>query len=178
MADSMPGPGVPYPTYPAPVTTTSSPRWIAPTALLLSLLAVGATGWSLFKPAAPTETAKASVFTAAPTDDPKAAACDAAMLVSAGVMRQSNINLGAEPAALETVAANTRLAMAGGAAYLRDNVPSNTPPELAEPLATLAHQLQDAVQHFFVGETSSDPAQSGRLTAAVETTKKISELCK
>lgn len=169
--------------YPAPVTTSSpksSPRWIAPVALLLSVLALAAAGWSLFKPAHEHDAASSSptLFTAAAADDPKAAACSAASLVATGIMRQSNINLGPEPAALETVAANTRLAMAGGAAYLRDNVPSNTPPELAEPIAALTHQLQDAAQYFFVGETSTDPKQAARLSTAGDTTKKIAELCK
>jgi hypothetical protein len=54
----------------------------------------------------------------------------------------------------------------------------NTPPELAEPIAALSQQLQDAAQHFFVGQTSSDPQQNARLTAAAESTKKIAELCK
>jgi hypothetical protein len=155
----------------------STPRWIAPVALLLSLLAVAAAGWSLFKPA-PRADATPAVFTAAAVDDPKTAACSAASLVATGVMRQSQVNLGPEPAALETVAANTRLAMTGGATYLRETVPSNTPPELAEPIATLATQLQDAAQHFFVGQTSNDPEQAGRLDAAGATTKKIADLCK
>ena len=168
-----------YPTEPyvPAAAQPSSPRWIAPVALLLSLLALAAAGWSLFKPA-PHADAKPAVFTAAAVDDPKAAACKAASLVASGVMRQSQINLGPEPAALETVAANTRLAMTGGALYLRDTVPSNTPPELAEPIATLATQLQDAAQYFIVGQTSSDSEQARRLDAAGDTTKKIADLCK
>lgn len=167
-----------YPTaHRAPVAATGSlPRWIAPAALLLSLLALGAAGWSLLKPA-PNTDVKPAIFTAAPVDNPKAAACAAAALVANGVSRQSQMNLGPEPAALETVAANTRLAMAGGAAYLRDTVPSNTPTEVAEPIATLATQLQDAAQHFFVGQTSSDPEQAARLNAAGETTKMIAGIC-
>lgn len=184
MSHSVPDPEervLDYPSTPRiPVATaSSSPRWIAPVALVLSLLAAGAAGWSLLRPAAPqAEVKPASVFTAPAADNPKTAACDAAALVANGVMRQSQMNLGPEPAALETVAANTRLAMAGGAAYLRDTVPSNTPAELSEPIATLARQLQDAAQHFFVGQTSTDPQQAARLNAAGDTTKKIADLCK
>jgi hypothetical protein len=163
---------------PMAVAGPSPARWIAPTALALSLLAVGAAGWSLFKPAPqPQETAPV-VFSGPKADNPKEAACKAADLVATGVMRQSQVNLGPEPAALETVAANTSLAMAGGAIYLRDTVPVNTPPELAEPIAKFAGQLQDAAQHFFVGQTSADPEQGSRLSAAAESTKKIAELCK
>lgn len=184
MSESNLGPDYEALEYPAvsrtpmPVAAPSQPRWIAPTALLLSLLAAGAAGWSLFKPAPQPKEAAAVIFSGPKADNPKDAACKATDLVATGVMRQSQVSLGPEPAALETVAANTRLAMASGAVYLRDTVPVNTPPELAEPIATLAKQLQDAAQHFFVGQTSGDPEQAARLTAAAESTKKVAELCK
>ena len=163
---------------PVTVSNPGPARWMAPAALVLSLLAAGAAGWSLFKPAPAPKEPAAVIFSGPKADNPKDAACKAADLVAGGVMRQSQVNLGPEPAALETVAANTRLAMTGGAVYLRDTVPVNTPPELAEPIAALSQQLQDAAQHFFVGQTSSDPQQNARLTAAAESTKKIAELCK
>lgn len=158
----------------APVSNTRSAGWIAPLALVLSLLAAGAAGWSLLKPAPQPP----GVFAANPAaDDPKADACKAALLVIEGVSVQSRANLGPEPVALETVAANTRLAMAGGAAYLREATPSNTPAELAEPINTLATQLQDVAQHFFVGQTSALPEQSERLSAAAGTSDTIVKLC-
>jgi hypothetical protein len=184
MSEPNLGPGGDPLDYPAvsrvPVTVASPPpaRWIAPTALVLSVLAVAAAGWSLFKPAPEPKEAAPVFFSGPAADNPKEAACKAADLVASGVMRQSQVNLGPEPAALETVAANTRLAMASGAIYLRENVPVNTPPELAEPITTLAKQLQDAAQHFFIGQTSGDPQQGGRLASAAESTKKIAELCK
>lgn len=167
-----------YLDYSQPVTARrSGPGWMAPAALVLSLLAAGAAGWSLLKPAP--VPAPPGVFAANPAaDDPKAAACKAAALVSDGVSLQSRLSLGPDPVALETVAANTRLAMAGGAAYLRDNTPSNTPAELAEPIATLATQLQNAAQYFFVGQTSSVPEQADRLNAAATTSAKVADLCK
>ncbi len=119
------------------------------------------------------------IFAANPTaDDPKAKACKVAEVVAEGVALQSRANLGSEPVSLETVAANTRLAMAGGAAYLREATPSNTPTELAEPIAALASQLQDIAQHFFVGQTGAVPEQAARMKAATETTTKLAELCK
>lgn len=184
MSESNFGPGheaLEYPTVsrvPVTVATPPQARWIAPAALVLSLLAAGAAGWSLFKPAPEAKEVASVIFSGPEADNPKDAACKATDLVATGVMRQSQVNLGPEPAALETVAANTRLAMASGAVYLRDTVPVNTPPELAEPIATLAKQLQDAAQHFFVGQTSGDPEQSARLAAAAESTKKVAELCK
>lgn len=184
MSESNYGPehgALEYPTVSRTPVSVASPgpaRWIAPTALVLSLLAAGAAGWSLFKPAPAPKEAAPVIFSGPKADDPKDAACKATDLVATGVMRQSQVNLGPEPAALETVAANTRLAMASGAIYLRDVVPVNTPPELAEPIAALAKQLQDAAQHFFVGQTSGDPEQSARLAAAAESTKKVADLCK
>ena len=162
---------------PGAVSQPSPVRWMGPVALVISLLAAGAAGWALFKPA--TEVPKTSVFAGNPAAaDPRADACKAVLLVAGGVARQSQTNLGPEPAAMETVAANTRLAMAGGAAYLREATPSNAPAELAEPITTLATQLQDIAQHFFVGETSANPEQAGRMAAATQTTEKLAGLCK
>ena len=163
---------------PVAVPSPAPARWIAPTALVLSVLAAAGAGYALFKPAPQPKEAAPAFFSGPTAENPKDAACKAADLVATGVMRQSQVNLGPEPAALETVAANTRLAMAGGALYLRENVPVNTPPELAEPITTLSKQLQDAAQHFFVGQTSGDPEQGSRLAAAAESTKMIAELCK
>jgi len=161
-------------------SATSRPapgRWMAPVALALSLLAAGGAGWALLKPAPVPE--PPGVFAANPTAaDPKAQACKVAGLVAEGVALQSRANLGPEPVALETVAANTRLAMAGGAAYLREATPSNTPTELAEPIATLASQLQEIAQHFFVGQTSAAPEQADRLQAATETTTTLARISK
>jgi len=154
---------------------------MAPVALALSVLAAAGVGWSLFKPTstpAPAPEARGAFSANAAAADPKAAACKTVKLVADGVSLQSQVNLGPEPVALETVAANTRLAMVGGAAYLRENTPSNTPAELAEPIATLATQLQDAAQFYFVGQTSSVPEQTERLKAAAGTSEKLAGLCK
>jgi len=162
---------------PAAAARSSPGRWMAPVALAFSLLAAAGAGWALLKPTPVPE--PPGLFAGNPTaTDPKTEACKVAQLVAEGVALQSRADLGAEPVALETVAANTRLAMAGGAAYLREATPSNTPAELAEPIATLARQLQDIAQHFFVGQTSAVPAQADRLLAATETTKTIAESCK
>jgi hypothetical protein len=155
---------------------------MAPVALALSVLAAAAAGWSLFKPTptlAPEAPEAPGAFSAnSAAADPKAAACKTVALVAEGVSLQSRTNLGPEPVALETVAANTRLSMVGGAAYLWQNTPSNTPAELAEPIGTLAAQLQDAAQYFFVGQTSSVPEQAERLKAAAATSEKLAGLCK
>lgn len=163
---------VPFPVSGAPAASPA--RWVAPLALLVALLAAAAAGWALFRPPPAPPGAFAGNPAAA---DPRAEACRGVKLVVEGVSLQSRANLGPDPVALETVAANTRLAMSGGAAYLRDTTPSNTPAELAEPINTLAHQLQDAAQHYFTGQTSGLPEQAGRLKAAAETTARLADLC-
>lgn len=156
------------------IVAMSQPRgWVGPLSLVISLLASGAAVWSLLRPVPEAEPmGNPSVA------DPKAQACNAFVLVSKGVALQSRKDLGPDPAAREAVAANARLAMAGGAAYLRDTVPSNTPPELAEPLTTFAEQLQTISQYYLAGQVNDDPEQAARLAAADETTKKLLELCK
>jgi hypothetical protein len=159
----------------APIKAPGPSRWIAPVALVLSLLAAAGAVWALLKPAPEPPGLFASN---PPAADARAEACKGALLVAEGVALQSRANLGPDPVALDTVAANTRLAMAGGAAYLREATPSNTPAELAEPIAALASQLQDIAQHFFVGQTGAVPEQAARMKAATETTTKLAELCK
>lgn len=167
MSKSMPLPGEADPSRPGPA------RWLAALATAISLLAAVAAGWALLKPAPVPEPVGNPAAA-----DPRAAACDAFVLVSKGVAIQSRKDLGPDPVAREAVAANARLAMAGGAAYLRDIVPSNTPPELAEPLRTFADQLQTISQNYLAGQVNEDPEQAARLTAADDSTKKLIELCK
>ncbi len=163
------------PQYPAAAATKAGPsRWLAPVALVLSLLALAGSLWALLKPAPE----RPGMFAGNPAaTDAKDVACKGAMLVAEGVALQSRANLGPDPVALDTVAANTRLAMSGGAAYLRDFTPSNTPAELAEPIGLLAVQLQEIAQHFFVGQSGSVPEQTDRMRAATDTTNKLIDLC-
>lgn len=172
MSQPLPHAGVPVPAQTGPARTGPA-RWLGAVATVISLLAAGTAGWALLKPAP-----EAEPIGSAAVADPKANACDSFFLVSQGVALQTRKELGPEPAAQEAVAANARLAMAGGAAYLRDTVPSNTPPELAESLRTFADQLQTIAQYYLAGQGNDNPEQAARLTAADETTKTLLELCK
>lgn len=159
----------------SPVPAPAAKQWVAAVALVVSLLAAALGGWAVLKPAPKAPGQFATNPTAA---DPKADACKVALLVAEGVALQSRGDLGPDPVALETVAANTRLAMAGGAEYLRDFTPANTPADLAEPIGKLANQLQDIAQHFFVGQTGNTPEQADRLKSASDTSDKLVELCR
>lgn len=146
---------------------------MAPLALVVSLLAAGAAGWALLKP-----TPQPASMGDPAVADPTAKACSAFFLVSNGVALQSRLDVGPEPAAQQAVAANARLAMSGGAAYIRSNLPSNTPGDLAEPLTSFADQLQTIAQFYLAGQTNENPEQAARLAAADETTKKLVDICK
>ena len=151
---------------------------MAPLALVISLLAAGAAGWALFNPA-PFKPAPQPANMGNPAvADPTAKACSAFFLVSNGVALQSRLDVGPEPAAQQAVAANARLAMSGGAAYIRSNLPPNTPSDLAEPLTSFADQLQTISQFYLAGQTNENPEQAARLAAADETTKKLVGICK
>ncbi len=159
------------PPVPMPAPAPSGGRWIAVVALLVSLLAAGAAGWALFKP----EPKPAAV--AAP-ENPKAQACEAFYLVSTGVALQTKTDLGPEPAALQAVAANARLAMASGAVYLRDKLPANTPAEVADPMRKFADQLQTLAQYYLAGDKNDSPGQAARLADVEKTTQELIKLCK
>jgi len=167
MSQPLPYPSEPVPPRPGPA------RWLAALAMAVALLASGVAVWALLKPA-PAPEAVGNPAAA----DPKATACSAFLLVSKGVAIQTRKDLGPDPAAREAVAANARLSMAGGAAYLRDTVPSNTPPELAEPISTFADQLQTIAQYYLAGQLNNDPEQAARLAAADQTIKTLIELCR
>jgi hypothetical protein len=150
---------------------------MAPVALLLSVLAAAGAGWALLKPTPTPE--PPAMFAGNPTaTDPKAEACKVAELVAEGVARQSRADLGPEPVALETVAANTRLAMAGGAAYLREATPSNTPADAGHRPALLrrAEQCGARTSRAVDGGDRDDqedrrklPLRAALVTAAVAT---------
>ncbi|AQT79260.1 hypothetical protein B1R94_08245 [Mycolicibacterium litorale] len=150
------------------------PRWIAPTALLVSLIAAAAAGWALLKPSPPA---------AAPAPESqgvytKATTCSAFQTVSTAVSLQTHGDPGADPAAIQGVAANARLAMSAGATYLLAHLDSATPADLAEAVRTFASGLQDISMYALAGVPNSDEQQSARLRDAEAANNRIAELCK
>ena len=127
------------PVLPPPAPARGPATWIAPLALVISLLAAIAAGWALLKPAPAADGGNPAVA------DPTGQICSAFFLVSNGVALQTRLNVGTDPSAQQAIAANARLAMSSGADYLRTKLASNTPAELAEPIATFADQLQTGV---------------------------------
>lgn len=151
-----------------------APRWIAPTALVLSLLTAAGAGWALLKPAPPVPGA---------VSDPKAQVCSVFETVSTAVSIQTKRAPGPDlgpvaPVAAEAIAANARLAMSGGASYLLEELPPNTPSELAEQVRSFASDLNGLAINALAGIPNDKEPQAGLLRSAEETNKKIAELCK
>lgn len=160
---------------PVQVSRPAPAGWIAPVALVLSLLAAVAAGWSLLKPAAAGGNAAA--------DDPKGQVCKAFKTVSDAVYLRTNQapapNLGpVTPVAVDAIAANARLAMAGGASYLLNTLPSNAPADLAKEVRSFAGNLDNIAMNALAGIANDRPEQAGLLKSAEEANKKIVELCK
>lgn len=100
-------------THSAPAASGVVSRVLAPLALVIALIAAAGAGWALFGPARDTADTQAtgSPTAAAPAGDPKANACDAFKVVSAAVSLQTHGDAGNDPAGIQAVAANARLAM-------------------------------------------------------------------
>lgn len=149
-------------------------RWVAPLALVIALTAAGGAGWALFRPAQNTT----STATEAPAGDAKSTACSAFKTVSTAVNLQTHGDLGPEPAGVLAVAANARLAMAGGATYLLARTGPGTPKDLSDAIHSFADDLQDIAMNALAGVGNEDPAQAARLRDAETTNARIAELCK
>jgi hypothetical protein len=149
----------------------SSPRWIAVAALVIAVIAAGAAGWALLRPA-PSSPAPAA---ASQSGDPKANACAAYKTVSSAVSLQSHADPGTE---LQGVAANARLAMSGGATYLLAHLNPGTPADLADAIRSFATGLQDISMNALAGVANTDPAQADRLHNAETVNTRIADICK
>jgi hypothetical protein len=177
-------------TYPAapPVSRRRTAGWIAPLALVISLLAAGTAGWAAFKPAPePAPVAAPIVAPAVDTSnasaDPTRQICDAFSTVSAAVFRYTHANPTGDPgvalaAAQEAIAANARLAMSGGSTYLLRNLSDNTPADLADNVRSFAGTLDTIAMRLLAGVPDDNPDLVDLLKTADESNKKISGLCK
>ncbi len=149
-------------------------RWVAPLALVIALIAAAGAGWTLFRPAQESTSQTAE----APAGDAKANAYSASKTVSTAVTLQTHGDAGPEPAGVQGVAANARLAMAGGATYLLARTGPGTPKDLSDAIHSFAAGLQDIAMNALAGVGNEDPAQAARLRDAEATNTRIAELCK
>ena len=147
------------------------PRWAAPVALVVAVVALALATWGLLSESSnPPATALAG--------DPKTRVCTAFETVSKAVPLQTNNDLGPGPVAQTAVAANARLALFGGGQYLLNSLDSATPEKLADAVRLFATNLQDIGMKLLVGTPNTDPALSEQLKAAQATSAHITDLCK
>jgi len=168
------------PSAPASVARPGPAGWIAPLALVISLLAAGAAGWALLKPS---PTPAATVGDASAGADPKGEACSAFKIVSTAVSRYTNVQLPddlgvAKPGTQEAIAANARLAMTGGSTYLLRNLSPNAPSELADNVRSFASTLDTIGMKLLTGLPNDNPEMVTLLQSAETSNKKIAELCR
>jgi hypothetical protein len=98
--------------------------------------------------------------------------------VSTAVTLQTHGEAGPEPAGVQAVAANARLAMAGGATYLLARTGPGTPKDLSDAIHSFAASLQDIAMNALAGVGNEDASQAARLRDAEATNTRIAELCK
>lgn len=155
-----------------PVTLDAgAARWLAPLAVVISLLAAALSVWALIK-------APAAEKPAAAGGDSKATVCTAVEKVVAAVKLQTNTDLGPEPVQRMAVAGNARLALLGGGQYLLSRIPAGTPPELAGPVRTFATSLEQIGMNYLAGVPDSDQVQANLQADSQTDSAKILAMCR
>ncbi|MBO0679573.1 hypothetical protein JRC04_19085 [Mycolicibacterium sp. S2-37] len=150
-----------------------APKWLAPAALLLAVVAIALSAWSLLSK----DSSSSASGTTLP-GDPKQRVCTAFDTVAKAVQLQTNNNLGQDPIAQAAVAGNARLALLGGGQYLVNSVDSEVDSELAEAARKFGNTLQDIGANALANVPNSDPQQTARLREGDATRQQIVELCK
>ena len=157
-----------------PVTVTvGSSRWLAPLAVVISLIAAGLAAWALMKAPAANNAAVGQAGDA----DPKATVCNAFQTVVTAVSLQTHTDLGPEPVPQLAVAGNARLALLGGGQYLLGRIPAGAPPELADAVRGFAGNLEQIGMNYLAGVADSDPAQVNLQADSQGASAKIVGMC-
>ncbi|WP_418033189.1 hypothetical protein [Mycobacterium sp. 134] len=151
---------------------------MAVVALVAALTAAGAAFLALLdKP----EVAKGAAV-ATPTSEQVSAArartCDNFKKVASGVAIQTHTQPEDNPASRQAVAANARLSMLGGGAYLLANVDPAAPSDLSDAVKDFARTLQTVAVNALAGTGNDAPDQAGLLQKAQTETERIEALCK
>ncbi len=152
----------------------TQPKWVAPAALVIAVIAIGVAVWTLLNP--PKE--KAVELTAQEPAESRADVCAAFNTVRTAVSLQTHADIGRDPAAVQAVAANARLAMSSGGSYLLARLEPATPPDLADAVRAFANGLQDIAINTLAGVNNQDPAQAARLKDTEAASNRVADLCK
>jgi hypothetical protein len=167
----------------------SGARWLAAVALVVALVALGATAWvqyrdhwSAFRSTARTTTTSAAPPRPGPQQvaDAKTTACGAYDLVSRAVNGRANVDVGPDPATALTQAAqaNAHLALVAGQRYLLDRLDPATPPPLADTIRHYANNLEEVAMVSLAGVGTDDAAQADRLKEWGPLNDQITDMCK
>ena len=118
-----------------------------------------------------------------PNSDAKAADAKARVraafeTVTKAVSLQTHADGGKDPVAVTAVAANARLSMTAGSAYLLSRLDPATPPELAAAVRSLAELLEDIAMNSLAGVANEDAVQAARLRDAEAASVRVAEILK
>tara|TARA_B100000519_G_scaffold182521_1_gene175543 strand:+ start:33 stop:539 length:507 start_codon:yes stop_codon:yes gene_type:complete len=163
-------------------TSASRPDRLVVVALVVAVGALAVAIWALLSTPPAGEATSASGDEASSggedsSEEAGARVCGAFDTVRNAVSLQTNADLGADPVAVQAVAANARLATLGGGQYLLTQLSDATPSDLSESVRSFANTLQNIGIGQLAGSPANDPAQVERLNAAQDDAARISELC-
>ncbi len=163
-------------------TSALRPDRLVVVALVVAVGALAVAIWALLSTPPAGEATSASGDEASSggedsSEEAGARVCGAFDTVRNAVSLQTNADLGADPVAVQAVAANARLATLGGGQYLLTQLSDATPSDLSESVRSFANTLQNIGIGQLAGSPANDPAQVQRLDAAQDDAARISELC-
>ena len=147
-------------------------------ALVLAVVAVGLSGWALYRLS---QTGTSARYTDAERADAKRQICAAADVVRRGVSLNTNLQPAGGPQDVNgilAVAANARVSLSDGGQYLLARLDPATPPELADAVKKFANGLMDIGAAATAGAQNSQPEQAARLRDADAVNRTIGDLCK
>lgn len=150
---------------------------------LIAVVALGLAAWALLRPAPTSSTSAAGepTYTDAQRTDSKLKICTAFNTVRAGVTQNTNLVPPGGPEDVTgalAVAANARLSLSDGGAYLLARLDPATAPELAEAIRSFGNGLMDIGAASTAGAKNTDPEQATRLKDADAANTTIIGLCK
>lgn len=161
-------------------TSSGKKSWaavLALVALIVALAAVGLGIWSVQRQPGSTTASAPPKPSADQIAAAKTHACSAFKTVTTAVSLQTHANPGPDVPMQQAVAANSRLAMFGGGAYLTTSLDPATPQDISTDMRTFATQLQTVAMNALAGKGNDDPDQSELLKAAQASTDRIQKLC-
>jgi hypothetical protein len=133
-----------------------SSRWQALAALAIAVIAVALAIAAWFRP---THEGATGIYPQ--PGDAKTNLCSAYTVVRQGVVTNTHLAPAEnDPAAHLAVAANARLALVGGGAYLRDRLAANagSPADLAQAVNSMANTIEQLGVNYLAG--AGDPVQA------------------